>query len=108
MFNCSFFEVFFALLRTPDAAGNEMSIGDTSSTKISDMLKTPSSSGIHQNLKKICDDSDVDTPEKTLMVEKQENSSSTTSMKFVRGTENHWPLCCHTCVLLAMQRQRLS
>lgn len=67
------------MLQTPDTVGNEMSTGDTSSTTLSDMLKTPSSSGVKTrlhtksspNLKEICDDSDLDTPEKTLMVEKR-------------------------------------
>ena len=63
---------------TPDAASNGISTGDTSCTNC-DMLKTPSSSGVKThvptknspNLKEICDDSDLDTPEKTLMVEKR-------------------------------------
>lgn len=65
---------------TPDAAGDEKSTGDTSSTTSSDMLKTPSPSGVKTrlptknspNLKEIRDDSDLDTPEKTLMVKKRE------------------------------------
>lgn len=65
--------------QTPDAVGNEMSTGDTSSTTFSDILKTPSSTGVKTrlpmksspNLKEICDDSDLDMPEKTLMVEKR-------------------------------------
>lgn len=65
---------------TPDAAGNEKSTGDTSGTTSSDMLKTPSPSGVKTrlptknspNLKEIRDDSDLDTPEKTLMVKKRE------------------------------------
>lgn len=64
---------------TPDGAGNEMSTGDTSSTTLSDIVKTPSSRGVKTrlptksspNLKEICDDTDLDTPEKTLMIEKR-------------------------------------
>lgn len=62
---------------TPDAASNET--GSTNSFPLSDVLKTPSSSRIKTrlpaksspNLVEICNDSDLDTPEKTLMVEKR-------------------------------------
>ena len=62
---------------TPDAASNET--GRTNSFPLSDVLKTPSSSRIKTrlpakslpNLAEICNDSDLDTPEKTLMVEKR-------------------------------------
>ena len=74
-----------------------MSTGDTSSTTLSDMLKTPSSAALKPVF-----------PRRVRRTWKKYNSSSTKSMKFVRGTENHGPLFCHTCVLLAMQRRRLS
>ena len=62
---------------TPDAASNET--GRTNSFPLSDVLKTQSSSRIKThlpaksspNLAEMCNDSDLDTPEKTLMVEKR-------------------------------------
>ena len=60
-----------------DATSNET--GSTTSYAFSDILKTPSSSRIKSrlpvksspNLAEICNNSDLDTPEKTLMVEKR-------------------------------------
>ena len=93
---------------TPDAAGNTISTGDTSSTTLSDMLKTPSSRCVktHLPIKKVTTVTWIRL-RRLRWSRNGENSSSTTLMKSVRGTGNHWPLFCPICMLLAMQRQRM-
>ena len=69
------------MLPTPDAAGNEMSTG------IYEQHHLGLGLGLGLHLRR---------------------HWWSRNRKFVRGTENHRPLLCHTCVLLVKERQRLS